>query len=89
MTAPAFVVRRDIRPLTKETIETMYHFCVSLELNSYEDKDGVHRLSIRLTSTDFRECSEKHWTEATKLEQGRYRCPSSFIHQVFTEVDQT
>ena len=84
MTAQAFVVRRDRKPLIKETVETMYHFHVSLNLgDSFRDKDGVHHLPNGLTPTDFREFSERYWTEeATKLEQGRYRHP--FMHRVFT-----
>lgn len=84
MTAQAFVVRRDRKPLTKETVETMYHFHVSLKLHdSFRGEDDVQHLPNGLTPTDFREFSERYWTEeAMKLEQGRYRHP--FMHRVFT-----
>ena len=43
--AQAFVVRRDRKPLTKETVETTYHFHVSLKLgDSFRDKDGINHL---------------------------------------------
>ena len=85
-TAQAFVVRRDKKPLTKETVETMYHFHVSLKLsNFFKDEDGAPRLPNELTPKDFREFSEKYWTEeAIKLEQRRYRHPQPFLHRVFS-----
>jgi len=59
MTAHAFVVRWDKALLTEETgVEGMYHFHVSLKLNYFEDKDGVHRLPNGLTLTDFWKLSE-------------------------------
>ena len=51
------MVRRDrkLSMLTKETVETLYHFHFSLRLNSFEDKDSAHHLPNGLTPTDFRE----------------------------------
>jgi hypothetical protein len=59
MTEQAFVVRWDRKSLTKETVKTMYHFHVSLELSdSFKDKNGVHHLPNGLTPTDFRKFGE-------------------------------
>ena len=87
-TSQAFVVRRDRQPLTKETVETMYHFHVSLKLsNVFKHKGGSLRPPYELTQvtpTSFREFSVKYWTEeATRLEQRRYRHPS-VVHRVFS-----
>ena len=46
MAVQAFVVRRDRKPLTKETVETMYHFHVSLKLGD--------SFRTRMASTIFR-----------------------------------
>ena len=61
MAVQAFVVRRDRKPLTKETVETMYHFHVSLKLgNSFRDKDGINHLPSSEWAC-LRQISEHSW----------------------------
>jgi len=73
------VVRRDKKPLAKETVEAMYQFHVSLMgsnsfMNPYE---------LEVTPADFQEFSERYWAEeAARLERERYTVQISFIRRV-------
>ena len=73
-TVQAFVVRKDTKSLTEKAVETLYHFHVSLQLNSFEKRmvSIVCRMARPAPPpTYFVELSKMCWTEeATKLEQG-------------------
>jgi hypothetical protein len=78
--ATTFVVRRDKKPLAKETVEAMYQFHASLmgSTNSF-----INPYELEVTPADFKEFSERYWVEeAAKLERERYSVQTSFIRRV-------